>query len=582
MTNSFAPARRPCGFGTSILTTWAWIALTSSAHTALHDPKTEGPQAVVLYNTRLEESRDLAWYYAAQRGVPTNQVLGLDLPTDEAIARQEFQDRLRRPLLTWLEKERLFTIHTDIQPTSRNRAGDTSSRLIGARVRYLTICYGVPVRILPEPGLIEAGQTKLPEPLRRNEAAVDSELALLPSSISGLSLTGPITNPVYGRTNAADLHPTNGVLIVGRLDGPDASIARGLIDKAIAAEINGLWGRAYFDLRGVTDPNLQVGDRWLETAANIVRRAGFETVVDTRPDTFSKSFPLSHVAFYGGWYNDHVSGPFTLPTVEFMPGAIAYHLHSFGAVSIRTRNQRWVGPLLARGVTATFGYVAEPYLQFTVDLSSFWPLLVGLAFSFGEATTVAQPVLSWQTTVVGDPLYRPFGRLGPGEHIGMRFTALHNALIERRSPLLPWSLLQVINFRTALGENPATLISELSADPTSRGSSILQEKLGDVLGEQGKLSGAIEAYHRALALDTSPQQRIRLTLALADLLGMYAREPQALDLYHAFLKEFPDYPDPAGVYRKMLLLARRLDRRDEAARIQEALDRLTAPAADSR
>jgi uncharacterized protein (TIGR03790 family) len=580
MTNVFSPARRPPGFLTSILAACAGLILSSSAHGAIPDPTAEGPQAVVIYNTRLQESHDLAWYYAAQRGLPTNHVLGLDLPTDEAIGRQEFQDRLQRPLLTWLVNQGLFTIHTDSHTASRNRSGNTGSRLIDARVRYLTLCYGVPVRILPEPGLIEANHKKLPEPLRRNEAAIDSELAILPSSISGLSLTGPITNPVYGRTNAHDLHPTNGVLMVGRIDGPDATIARGLIDKAIAAETNGLWGRAYFDLRGATDPNFQVGERWLETAANIVRRAGYQTIVDTNPATFSKSFPLSHVAFYAGWYDDHVSGPFTLPSVEFMPGAIAYHLHSFSAVSIRTPNQRWVGPLLAKGATATFGYVAEPYLQFTVDLSSFWPLLVGLAFSFGEATTVAQPVLSWQTTVVGDPLYRPFGRLGPGEHIGLRFLALHHALLERRSPLLPWSMLQVINFRAALGENPATLINELSTDPNAPASSILQEKLGELLTEQGKLSSAIEAYHRALALPTSPQQRIRLTLTLADLLGIYTHEPQALDLYHSFLKTFPDYPDTADVYRKMLPLARRLDRQDEVARIQAALDRLTAPAPD--
>ena len=31
-------------------------------------------------------------------------------------------------------------------------------------------------------------------------------------------------------------------------------------------------------------------------------------------------------------------------------------------------------------------------------------------FSFGEAAYASQPVLSWQTTVIGDPLYRPFGQ----------------------------------------------------------------------------------------------------------------------------------------------------------------------------
>jgi hypothetical protein len=37
------------------------------------------------------------------------------------------------------------------------------------------------------------------------------------------------------------MHPTNGILLVTRLDGPSASIARGLVDKALEAETNGLW-----------------------------------------------------------------------------------------------------------------------------------------------------------------------------------------------------------------------------------------------------------------------------------------------------------------------------------------------------
>ena len=44
--------------------------------------------------------------------------------------------------------------------------------------------------------------------MRRNVAAVDSELALLPALEQKLPLAGPLRNPLYAATNAAWLHPT--------------------------------------------------------------------------------------------------------------------------------------------------------------------------------------------------------------------------------------------------------------------------------------------------------------------------------------------------------------------------------------
>ncbi len=42
------------------------------------------------------------------------------------------------------------------------------------------------------------------------------------------------------------LNPTNGILLVARLDGPTADIARGLVDKALQAERDGLVGPRLF------------------------------------------------------------------------------------------------------------------------------------------------------------------------------------------------------------------------------------------------------------------------------------------------------------------------------------------------
>src|SRR5207247_11155568 len=77
--------------------------------------------------------------------------------------------------------------------------------------------------------------------------------------LSPLSLHDAL--PIY----AASLHPTNGILMVTRLDGPTAAIARGLVDKAIQAETDGLWGRAYFDVRGLTNGSYKLGDDWIRS-----------------------------------------------------------------------------------------------------------------------------------------------------------------------------------------------------------------------------------------------------------------------------------------------------------------------------
>jgi uncharacterized protein (TIGR03790 family) len=539
----------------------------------------EADQVVVVYNERVPESREVATYYAGRRLIPTNQVFGFDLPVSETMTRTEFREQLQKPLFKALEKQRLITVRAEIKPATREHTGDATLKVVESRVRYIVPCFGVPVKIVRDTALVEAGADKVREELRRNEAAVDSELALLPLSIAKYPLYGPVANPVYGVTNAALIHPTNAVMIVSRLDGPSAEIARKLVDKAMEADTNGLWGRAYFDARGLTNSTYKIGDNWIRGAAEITKRIGYETILDDRSETFSKAFPMSHIAFYAGWYDAQVSGPFERPKVEFMPGAFAYHLHSFNAATIRSPDQNWVGPLLAKGVTATMGSVDEPYLEGTPDIAAFVARLTVFGFSFGEAACAAQSSLSWQTTVVGDPLYRPFGRKRPDDHIGIRYQELHFELLARRSKLIEWSHFQGVNLNLVTGYPATEMIAYLEAEPVTVQSAILTEKLADLLFDQGKLGDAIHAYERSLKLDPSPQQKVRITLNLARLLAIYTREEQALALYQSFLKETPDYPDPLGIYLKMQPLARNLKKTADLERIQEEIHRLSPPPA---
>jgi uncharacterized protein (TIGR03790 family) len=522
-----------------------------------------GEEVVVVYNSRQPGSKAVAEYYAGKRGVPKNQVFGFALPTGEDLTRKEFQEELQTPLAKKLEKEKLWRHGAVAIPATDTRPAHTESRVVESKIRYLALCYGVPLRITHDKDYFEAEINRTRPELRKNGAAVDSELALLPLLETHPPLVGALRNPVYTTTNAAWLHPTNGVLLVTRLDGPTPEIARGLVDQALTAENDGLWGRAYFDLRNTSDPNLKPGDDWIRGAADIAKHLGFETVVDESGNTFPAGFPLSHVALYAGWYSADACGPFALPKVEFMPGAFAYHIHSFSAVSLRTTTRGWVGPLLARGVTCTMGCVDEPFLTGTPDVGAFTGRLVFYGFSFGEAAYACQPVLSWQTTVVGDPLYRPFGK-DPQK--------LHDELERRHSPLLAWSYLRLANLNLARRSSLADIVNFLESLPLTKQSAVLKEKLADLYAAQGKPSSAVFTYEQALQLDPSPQQRLRLRLTLGEKLAALNRDEDAYANYQKLLAEAPDYPDRPAIYRKLLALAKQLGKQADAAVFEAKLN----------
>ena len=526
----------------------------------------QGSEVLVVYNTRVAESRGIAQHYADVRHVPANQVVGLDLVDNENMTRADFRERLQLPLIKILTDRKLTVFQPNSTAITNMAPRRDQSSVKESRVRYVVLCYGVPLRIAEDAGLNEPGAAKISGELRRNGAAVDSELSCLPYLAGNMPLTGPLQNPLYACTNAALLGPTNGLLLVARLDGPSAAIASALVDKAVEAETNGLWGRAYFDLRGLTNGPYQIGDEMMFRASEICRQLGFETIVDSNAWTFPASFPLSQVALYAGWYDENVSGPFARQTVEFMPGAFAYHLHSFSAQTLRSTTRNWVGPLLARGVTATMGSVDEPYLQALPDMSVFFNGFVHLGFSFGEAAYASQPAVSWQTTVVGDPLYRPLAK-------GLQQQA--DELSQRHSQLVEWAYLRLIDFQLAHGAALGTVINALDNLPFARQSPVLMEKLADLFAEQGRPSSSIFAWQQALKLKPTPQQRIRVSLNLAAQLVQQSREADAYAVYQQFLKDAPDYPDQVTIYRELVRLARKLDHKDDAEKYQRDVDRLT-------
>ena len=67
-----------------------------------------GKSAVVVYNNNLPESKQVAEHYADRRGVPDDQVIGLDLRKSETITRKDFETTLYQPLYQFLKEKELF------------------------------------------------------------------------------------------------------------------------------------------------------------------------------------------------------------------------------------------------------------------------------------------------------------------------------------------------------------------------------------------------------------------------------------------------------------------------------------------
>ncbi len=185
-----------------------------------------GDEVVVVYNSRVPESKAIAEHYAQKRQVPSGQIFGFDLTTGEEMTRGEYEHSLQFPLAKAIKDHKLWHFETELVPATNHAPAKVIWRIDQSKIRYAVLCYGVPVRISPDPTYQEEGSEKLRPEMRRNEAAVDSELALLPLINEKVPLNGPVRNPLYGATNEAFLHPTNSVLLVARLDGPTAEIAR--------------------------------------------------------------------------------------------------------------------------------------------------------------------------------------------------------------------------------------------------------------------------------------------------------------------------------------------------------------------
>jgi uncharacterized protein (TIGR03790 family) len=379
----------------------------------------EPDEILLIANTDHAASMRLARYYCEKRGVPSGNIIPVSLgtPLRDSIGRADYEKRLAGPI------RRVFATRKDL-----------------GNIQCLVTTYGVPFKVgrrEPLSGfdmqlkqlrqslqeekdaiaqLEEKGQanslawqgrqlrlTQIQMDIDRiggkeTEASVDSELSLVLCNAYDLYRWQPNLLRTPGP------HPFK-TLMISRLDGPSYSIAKGLIDKALAAEAKGLMGSACIDSRGLAGKDLYgYYDQSLRDLAILTR---LQTVLPVREEQTGALFPpgsCPQTALYCGWY----SVKKYVDAFDFVDGAVGFHIASFEAADLRDPNSpQWCPAMLQDGITATLGPVNEPYLHaFPEPRAFFGALFDGRCLV--EAYYLTLPFNSWQMVLIGDPLYRPF------------------------------------------------------------------------------------------------------------------------------------------------------------------------------
>ncbi len=376
------------------------LALAAGAFGRAQDAANNGngdaAATLVIFNENDKDSAELARFYAEKRGIAKDHVLGLKCARTEEISRADYDRTIAEPLRKAMTANFWWKLREPENPL-----GPVESN----KIRFIALMRGIPVKIAEAPKY-PGDRVTAPAPIGTvNAAAVDSELSVL--GLNMRQISGALNNPYFRSFSSfADFRRPE-IMLVGRLDGPTAEIVRRMITDSLAAEQDGLAGIAYIDARNIASEGYAEGDKWLYGAANEARRRGTPVVLDNGPELFPENYPMRQAALYFGWYTDRAAGPFVRPDFRFVRGAVAVHIHSFSGATVRDPLQNWVAPLLSAGAAATIGNVYEPYLALTPQLDVFHNRLRS-GFTFAESAYMSVRTLSWMTTFVGDPLYRPY------------------------------------------------------------------------------------------------------------------------------------------------------------------------------
>src|SRR6266404_1813215 len=493
------------------------------------DARAEQPSAqstIVLYNKADPDSVELAKFYAEQRGVAADHLAGLNCSTEEEISREEYDTTIAGPLREIFKQRHWWML---------SESTDRPPVITASEIHFVAVIKGMPLKIRSTTD--HPGDQPQPGPTgKRNNASVDSELALL--GLYSPQISGFVSNPYFQSFRAINDFGNPALLLVCRLDAPDVAMVRNMIIDAIVTEKKALWGRAYVDGGHRDGGARDLGDQWLSEIPGQLHKVGVPVIYDESPEIFPPGYPMTDCALYYGWYAEKMAGPFTRPDFHFVRGAIAVHIHSYSANTLRDANANWVAPLISKGAAANLGYVYEPFLQLTSRLDTFNGRLLH-GFTFAESAYMSIPALSWMSVMVGDPLYRPYAKW---LQIEPKSEAAKNTSNE-------WKMYHEFAMKNIL--RPVSEFRTLARQVASTSRNCpMMEDLALMEARDGHLAEAASQLGKARQCYPKRDDILRVTLEEADAWTKQNNSKRALDLIGNALQSAPDAP-AAPLLRKM-------------------------------
>lgn len=340
---------------------------------------------LVVYNANAPEAKGIALRYAKARGVPTSNLLGVKVTTEENISKPEYRTAL-------------------VEPVTKAIAG------IKNRIDFILMIRGMPIRIGHQYGcsvdaslMVDAHPSRKDKPLdwMLPPQRVDGGIRIDPAALA------PYANPYGGATEAFNSDKYS-MYLCTRLDGYTVADTEALIDRSVTAKP----AKGTFLLDSSPDRN-QGGygavQRWLTPAEKALSGKGMRVVFDDTKLFVGDKTDLMGYASWGS--NDPAFAPSLYHSLKFAPGGIAETFVSTSGRTFRPTagGQSLIADLIQQGATGVKGYVSEPYTFALCRVDILFDRYTGgrnLAESFWAAT----PLLKWKDIVIGDPLCSPYSR----------------------------------------------------------------------------------------------------------------------------------------------------------------------------
>lgn len=341
------PAAAPVAGGTPVVRRWLKAPRVVGRLTA----KDLG----VVINVDDPYSVQVGEYYAKARGIPAKRVLRVSLPIKPGLTRDEFQ-----------------SFNQEV------------NQFFGPKVQALALTW------------------RLPYGVECNSITGALAMGFDPKACTGKP-TVLKTSPYFGSRSTKPFTDHNMRLSM-LLAAKDADSAKALIDRGVASDGTlGLRGAPAVNAHFVTtsDAVRSVRQQFFPPAG-LNPSVGIEVHLN-QTDALKNA---DRVAIYMTGIT-HVG---FLDTIDFVPGALADHLTSFGGMLDNAHGQMSVLSWIEAGATASYGTTSEPYA-----LWQKFPHPQGLVIFYAQGATALEAYwksVAWpqQGLFVGEPLAAPFSR----------------------------------------------------------------------------------------------------------------------------------------------------------------------------